>query len=171
MDIVLKKKFDLETRNNGELEERFYQDKLLIPSVIFAIIHKKAACRYSKIFKYINPSVYLIIVKDEKYVQIWYEKKELAHSKKWTENPQAKDLPNEVENVTSKDISIDKEFIEVCQKLLMDYIGPFSKILIKKKAAKQPRLSRNDFVLSLISEIIDKPNSKELVSKLEKLLS
>ena len=58
MDIILKQKFDLETRNNGELAERFYQDKLLTPSVIFAIKHQKAAVRYSKILKYINPSFY-----------------------------------------------------------------------------------------------------------------
>lgn len=166
MDIILKQKFDLETRKHGELVERFYQDKLLTPSVIFAIKHKKLAFRYSKIFKYINPAVYLMLVKEDNYIQVWYEKEEFLKSQKGADV-----VIKAVEASIEEELPLDREFVIICQKLLTDYIGPFSKIIIKKNVSKKPQPSRNEFIASLISEVIDKPNSAELVRKLEKLSS
>lgn len=177
MDIILKQQFDLETRNNGELAERFYQDKLLIPSVIFAVKHKKAAVRYSQVFRHINPALYLILVREDNYIQIWYEKGEPVKSKKEKgekEEVSVKHIPEEVveaESTAPNDILVDGEFIEICQNLLMEYLGPFSKIIIKKNVAKKPQLLRNELIVSLIEEVMNKPHGEELVKKLEELSS
>jgi len=171
MDIILKQKFDLETRNNGDLAEKFYQDKLLSPSVIFAIKHQKAAVRYSKIFKYANPSVYLLLVREDNYIQIWYEKEELVKSSQGKEGSPKREILEEEEAATQQAALIDQEFVTVCQELLMDHLGPFSKIIIKKNISKKPQLSRNEFIANLISDVSTNPHSEELVRKLEKLSS
>ena len=114
-----------------------YQNKLLSSGPVFSKANKQLAISYCH--NYMQKKQLCFVVEEKYYFQIWYEENSLL-----TNNPiqtnYGRQLPQSRQNTLAlqEKVMVDRIFIDRCQKILLQLIGPFATILCQQTFAHKP---------------------------------
>ena len=131
--------------------EKNYQEKAIIAGPVFSLANLEAADQYCNKFTREADGALCIIVKEKSFFRIW------------SENIQAQQPASKIQTqeVSANELAVEAEFVNLCQKLLAEYIGPVAPIICKKTLAKKANLTREQFVEILAKKISDPQQAKE----------
>ena len=168
MFIISVEEFNRQARYSSDFSGKIYHQKRLSPGVIFSIKQKEAALSYCRNWMSENPSFLCLLVEDTYQLQVWYE--QLNRQSISQDEPKNSSKENADLLLKSRELQIDRKFVEGCQQILTDFIGPIAKIVVKKVVSQNPRCDREEFILRLIQEL-PQERQKELTQPLKQLIS
>jgi|GEM_PF-6634269 len=148
MTILSPAEFKFQSKKGVNSLERIYKGKSLEAGPVFSIDNLDAANLYCRRFSYKQDGAKCIIVKDESFLRIWSEAVQ-------TEKESCQDSEIEDSGILINSLPVQSEFIDFCQKLLADEIGPIAGMICKKTLSKKPNLTRTEFVTILAKKISD----------------
>ena len=143
--------------------EKIYQGKTIVAGPVFSLTNLKAAASYCQRFTGKTGGASCIIVREKSFLRIWSEN---VHDQQQTLKEKTKvvsksSLAKDSKEVSANLLPVEAEFVDSCQKLLAEYIGPVAPILCKKTLAKNPNLTRKQFVEILAKKISDPQQASE----------
>ena len=148
MTILSPAEFQIKSKKGVNSLERIYKGKSLKGGPVFSSDNLEAANAYCRRFRQKENGAICIIVKDESFLRIWSEVVQ-------TEADTSQDTNSKDTEISINSLPVQSEFINFCQKLLADEIGPIASTICKKTLAKNPNLTRIEFVTILAKKISD----------------
>lgn len=163
MAVLSIEEFKAQSSTGENSWEKIYQGKILVAGPIFSLQNLKAAILYCRRFTRKTDGAICIIVRDKSFLRIWNEN--LQNNQKKGKSPKkVSSKSSRVKNkkkVPANSSPVEADFIDFCQKLLTEYIGPVAPILCKKTLAKNPNLTPEEFVKILVKKISNSQQAKE----------
>lgn len=137
--------------------QRVYKGIILDIGPTFSLSNQEAALCYCENFKFNHQQGVCIIVKDYNFLQIWLNSEFIQEQEEeFSANDSSKS--NQVilllDN-TNNLLPLEANFIELCDRILAEYIGPLASVICKRTIAKNPNLNRQQFVEIIASKIPD----------------
>ena len=154
MQILSLKEFDAQCNAEVNSPQKIYQGKTLDGGPVFPLTDVEAAQSYCEIFNSQHEKICLI-VKDKNFLRIWTE----ADSSEIESS--GDDLLSWENQSFSEGMPIDVDFVNNCQELLAQYIGPVAQIVCKKTLAKKPNLTREEFIGILAKQISNSQQARK----------
>ena len=142
--------------------QRVYKGILLDTGPTFSLSNQEAALCYCESFNLNHQQGVCLIVKDLNFLQIWLkegfrqEPKEEVCSNDSTKSHQVVLLDN-----TNNLLPLEPDFLDQCDKILAEYIGPLAPVICKRTIAKNPGLNRQQFVEIIARKIPDIQQEKK----------
>ena len=158
MITLSQEEFNQQSSSGTNSLEKIYQGKTIEGGPVFSLGNLKAAESYCKRFARKKAGAICIIVQEKSFLRIWNEAVETGQNTTSNLTPLISD-EREVET-SSNSVSVEAEFVNFCQKLLAEYIGPIASVVCKKTLGKKPNLSRTEFV-EILAEKISDPNQAQ----------
>ena len=148
MTILLQEEFDDRSSAGINSLERIYQGKSVKGGPVFSANNIQAANSYCQQFSRKQNGAICIIVKDKFFLRIWSE---VA-----TDGAAISQETKSLEAETSVDsMPVQPNFVTFCRQLLANEIGPIAGTVCNKTLAKNPSLTRTEFVTILAKKIAD----------------
>jgi hypothetical protein len=179
MIIVSAEEFNHQSSYNSS--GRFYQDRTLIPGVIFSIERKKVAINYCQTLMNQYSSLKCLLVEDIVSIQVWYEQSSRQILNQMpTIITKTKITKTEIDLTTNplspsllkgRYLPIDRSFVLRCQEILTEFIGPIAKIIIRKIISQDTKFNRQQFIAKLIQEVHNTKQFSNIERQLKQLLS
>ena len=149
MILLSAREFDQKSTSGMNSLERIFKNKVLTAGPIFSLTNPKAAQLYCKRFRKIKNGALCILVREENFFRIWSEDKEQ------TNNSKTNTITPKEQETSPSSLPVEEEFIATCRQKLANEIGPIAQMICKKTLAKNPQLTRLEFVKILAKKISD----------------
>ena len=165
MSVLSIEEFNAQCSVNDNSLKKTYRGKTLVGGPVFPLTDIKAAKSYCEIFGQKQTGEICLIVKDKSFIRIWTEVNTI-------EEPQESfsSLPSSTTKEASKHSTpIETEFVNNCQILLSEYVGPIAQIICKKALAKKPNSTRAEFIEILAKKISDPQQGQKFKQQLLEL--
>lgn len=167
MAVLSIEEFKAQSSSGANSWEKIYQGNILVAGPLFSLPNLKAAVLYCQRFTRKTGGATCIIVRDKSFLRIWSEN---LQNKQQTVKSPLKVTPKSSSSKQTKKLSanslpIEAEFVNLCKKLLAEYIGPVAPILCKKTLAKNANSTREEFVEILAKKISDPQQATEFRQK------
>lgn len=156
MSLLSTEEFNQRSSSGANPLEKIYQGKAVEAGPVFSLDNLQAAELYCQRFSRKQTGAVCVIVQEQSFFKIWSEiiqNRQNAVSELASSSDKVKNSLNS--------LPVTDEFIDYCQKLLAEYIGPIAKMLCKKTLAKRPHLNRTEFVTTLAKKIADPNQAQE----------
>jgi len=152
MIILFYAEFNQQSTQGTNPLERIYQGIPLERGPAFPIKNLTVAQAYCQRFSSQQLGRMCIIVREENFLRVWSEVTKI-------EAPPASGikfaLAKKNKANAANSLPVQAEFADFCQKLLAEQIGPIAGMICKKALAKNPHLTRAEFVAILATKISD----------------
>jgi hypothetical protein len=152
MTILFHAEFNQQSTQGSNPLERIYQGIPIERGPAFPIKNLTIAQAYCHRFSSQQHGRMCIIVREENFLRVWSEVTKIEASSV----PGVKFTLSKSKKATAVDsLPVQAEFVDFCQKLLAEQIGPIAGMICKKALAKNPNLTRAEFVAVLAKKISD----------------
>lgn len=137
--------------------QRIYKGILLDAGPTFSLSNQEAALCYCENLKFNQQQGVCLIVKDHNFLQIWLnselnqQQEEESSANDSTKSNQVILLLDNTNNL----LPLETSFIEICDRILAEYIGPLASVICRRTIAKNPNLNRQQFVEIIARKIPD----------------
>jgi hypothetical protein len=157
MTILFHAEFNQQSTQGSNPLERIYQGISIERGPAFPIKNLPIAQAYCQRFSSQQLGRMCIIVREENFLRVWSEvtKSEAPSA------PGIKFALSKSKKAAVNSLPVQAEFADFCQKLLAEQIGPIAGMICKKTLAKNPNLTRAEFVAVLAKKISDPALAEE----------
>lgn len=158
MAIISSKNF----KHNSSIinsSQRVYKGILLDTGPTFSLSNQEAALCYCENFNLNCQQGICLIVKDRNFLQIWLKEGFRQEQKEEVSSNDSVDSTNSNQVVlldnTNNLLPLEPDFLDQCDRILAEYIGPLAPVICKRTIAKNPGLNRQQFVEIIAQKIPD----------------
>ncbi len=164
MFVISAEEFRQQTLASPSKHEKKYQDKLLTVGPVFSQKNQQLALEYCQ--KYHQRKKICLVVEEPSYLQIWCEDNKSASHIKSQSSFNNEKITNDASNNINLEhkIIINQIFIDRCQQILVELIGPIATIICKRTATQNPNIEQSRFI-ELIAKQIPEPQKAEEFKK------
>ena len=163
MSVISAEEFRQKTLASLSKQEKQYQDKLLNAGPVFSKRNQQLALKYCQ--TYSQQEQLCLVVEEQNYLQVWYEENKSASHSKSQSNSKTEISKNiTINNSLTDQIIIEPIFVDRCQQILVNLIGPIATIICKRTATQNPNIERGKFI-ALIAKQIPEPQKAEEFKK------
>ena len=163
MTILSIEEFNQKSRAGDSACEKIYQDRTVVAGLAFSVAQVEAAEHYCQKYTREKDGAICIIVREKSFLRVWSEisSGQQEPLKKQQDVSSSLSLTEETSKSSDNLLVVEEEFIDVCQTILTEYIGPVAPVICKKTLAKKPQLTRTQFVEILAKRISDPQQAQE----------
>lgn len=162
MTILSIEEFNARCSIADDSSHKIYQGKTIVGGPVFAPTDIDAAQTYCEIFSQKQTGETCLIVEDKNFLRIWIEERNVEELKELHS-----DSCLEIEQISNRSsLPVEAKFINNCQELLAQYVGPIARVICRKTLAKKPDLTRTELVEILAKKISDPQQAEEFKRQL-----
>lgn len=163
MTILSIEEFNQKSRSGDSGYEKIYQERTVVPGLAFSMTQVEAAQQYCQKYTSQKDGAICIIVREKSFLRVWSEISSGQQKPAEEQHNVASNLSlsEEKDEISDNCLIVEEEFVDVCQTILTEYIGPVAPIICKKTLAKKPKLTRTQFVDILAKKISDPQKAQE----------
>lgn len=158
MTILFHAEFNQQSTQGSNPLERIYQGIPVERGPAFPIKNLSVAQSYCRSFSSQQLGRMCIIVREENFLRVWSE---VSRVEATASSPHKFSLSKNKQKISLNSLPVETGFADFCEKLLAEQIGPIAGMICKKTLAKNPKLTRAEFVAILVQKISDPTLAQE----------
>ena len=162
MTVLSIEEFNARCSMTDNSSQKVYQGKTIVGGPVFALTDIDAAQAYCQAFTQQQTAEICLIVKDKNFLRIWIEDCTLEEPKE----PLLSYSASEIKQASNPSSPVEAKFVDNCQELLAQYVGPMARIICRKTLAKKPDLTSTELVEILAKKISDPQQAEEFKRQL-----
>ena len=163
ISVISAEEFKQKTFASFNKQEKKYQDKLLNAGPVFSQKNKNLALQYCH--SYHKNHQVCLVVDSQHYLQVWYEENQLSSPIETKPKSKNNRDINHDHNLQYP-LLIDSTFVDHCQQILVELIGPMATIICKRAATQNPHIEQSQFIELVAKQVPDPVKVEEFKQKL-----
>ena len=157
---------EFEKQITSGLKKKKYQNKLLSSGPLFSKANKQLAISYCH--NYVRKKQVCFVVEEKYYFQIWYEQNSSMTNQTIQTNKGKRSPQSRQDTLALQEkVMVDRVFVDRCQKILLQLIGPFATILCQQTFAQNPNLEQSQFIELIARQIPASQKAEEFKQQLQ----